>query len=168
MKGVQVANRGKTFEQELRRSMTAVGLLVHRISDAVSWNGCQMVGAPTPGDFYAFGNSDGLSASLVEAKAVNGKSLPFNRLEQHQFESLMLFDSFEEKTHGYVAINFYDADDIRHFNKCFMVPIGLWADEMSGDRKSLPMSRCEEDDEVMECPRVAGSMYDMAGWALKL
>lgn len=164
-------SRGKVFEQELRLSMEAAGLLVHRICDAVNWDGHRMVGAPTPGDFYAFGTAGGtrLSASLVEAKAVNGPSLPFARLEGHQRESLEGFEALHPDAHGWVAVNFYDADDIRHHNRCFMIPIQTWdAMLVADERKSVPLSACEADATITECPRAAASTYDMSEWASRL
>ena len=164
-------SRGKKFEQELRLSMEAAGLMVHRISNAVSWDGHRMVGAPTPGDFYAFGTDSkgSLTVSLIEAKAVNGNSLPFSRLEKHQLDSLNEFDSLSDDVHGWVAVNFYDAEDIRHHNRCFMIPVSAWNGMMrSGERRSVPISACESDDSTVECPRAAASTYDMREWASRL
>ena len=103
---------------------------------------------------------------MIEAKAVSGKSLPFSRLETHQKEALVGFDAFHDNAHGWVAANFYDSTNIRKFNWCYMIPIDVWNEyETSGERKSLSLKQCQEDERIIECPRAPGSMYDMSNWS---
>lgn len=163
-------SRGKAFESELKKSLEKAGCLAHRIKDSVIWNGKAMVGQETPADLYCFSNVSGrLSASLIECKAVNGKSIPFDRVKQHQLESLVAFESYDANCHGFVAINFYDKDNVRKFNVAYMVNVSTWREyERGSDRKSLPLSDCESDPRIIECPRASGSMFDMSEWVLAI
>ena len=75
------------------------------------------------------------------------------------------FESFHDDAKGYIAVNFYDADNLRNRNRCFMVPIRVWDEYVGkGDRKSLPMDSCVDDERIIECRRVKGSIYDVYGW----
>lgn len=159
-------SRGKAFESELKKSLEAAGCLAHRIKDSVIWNGRVMVGQETPADLYCFSNVSGtLSVSLIECKAVNGKSIPFDRVEQHQLDSLLAFESYDENCHGFVAVNFYDKENVRKFNVAYMINIRVWQEYAEhSDRKSLPLSSCVSDSRIIECPRAAKSMFDMSAW----
>lgn len=160
-----MADRGKAFEKELRDSMLNVGMMVERIPDNTYWNGHRMVSKQTPADFHAYKASKRLVCFMIEAKATSTSRLDFARLEEHQRCALIDFDAFHEDAHGYVAVNFYDKVSIRRSNKCFMVPIAVWDEyEMLGGRKSLALRQCEEDERIVECPRIAGSIFDMAEW----
>lgn len=161
-----MANRGKVFETELRFSLEHVGMLVERIPDAVYWTGNRIASRQTPSDFHAYKSATNLECFMIEAKAVSGKSLPFNRLEEHQGKALRDFDNFHKNAHGYIAVNFYDGHNIRKFNRCFMIPIDVWDEyESSNERKSLPLKSCEDDQRIIECPRAPGSIYDMGVWS---
>lgn len=157
-------SRGKTFESELKKSLESAGCLAHRIKDSVIWNGKAMVGQETPADLYFFSNVSGrFSASLVECKAESGKSISFDRVKQHQRDSLLAFDEYDRDCHGFVAINFYDKDNPRSFNVCYFVPIKTWVGlGESLDRKSLPISECENCFQIIKCPRTAGSKFDVS------
>jgi Holliday junction resolvase len=159
--------RGKAFELELRRSMEAVGLYVHRISDSVGFNGYRVVGSPTPGDFFAFRGGDELACALIEAKATSSGRLELARIQPHQMDSLVEFDGLSGRSHGWVAINYYDKENIRSLNRCFMVPIGevVRVSQDDGLPKSMSMSMCESMHGAVECVRIKGSMYDMSAWA---
>lgn len=163
-----MADRGKAFERELKESMEAAGLMVERIPDNTYWNGARMVSKQTPADFHAYKSSESLVCLMVEAKATSTKRIDFARLEPHQEEALAGFERFHRDAHGFVAVNFYDNVSIRRLNRCFMVPIGVW-EEYKGlcGRKSLSLAQCEEDPLIEECPRAAGSVYDMSSWASK-
>lgn len=160
-------DRGKAFERELAASMRAAGLLVHRIRDCVMYANGRSYGEKNPCDFYALAPvGDSVVALAVEAKAVSGESIPFDRLQRHQLEALLEFDSISRSMGGYVAVNFYELGNLRGLNRMFMVPVAFWAAKMaSSDRKSLAMSECEAAVECVECPRCAGSEYDMRGWS---
>lgn len=160
-----MADRGKAFEKELKDSMLNVNMMVERIPDATYWNGHRMVSKQTPADFHAYKASKRLVCFMVEAKATSTPRLDFARLEEHQYDALMEFDEFHEDAHGYVAVNFYDKVSIRRSNRCFMVPIAVWSEyKHGGKRKSLALRQCEEDDRVVECPRIGGSIFDMEKW----
>lgn len=163
---IYMANRGKAFENELRVSMETAGLYVERIPDALFWTGERIASRQTPSDFHAYKAATNLECFMIEAKAVSGKSLPFNRLEPHQREALISFNNFHANAHGYVAANFYDGNNLRNYNKCYMIPIDVWAEYEGGsERKSLPVKACEDDPRIIECPRAPGSIYDMNNWS---
>lgn len=156
-------NRGKTFEAELKSSMENAGLLVERIPDKVYWNGYRMCSDETPADFLAFMPTEQLKGMMVEAKATSTRRLACDRLRQHQHDALCQFERFHPDMHGYVAINFYDKDNIRKMNNCFMVPIYVWDAHFSGTKKSISMDDCSQYPGVVMCNRIKGSMYDMSG-----
>ena len=162
-------NAGKRFETQLKSSMELAGFTVHRIQDGMYWDGRRMASNQTPADFYAWLAGERLHSLMVEAKASSSKRLDYSRLAEHQLESLVRFDGMHQDAHGYIAANFYDSDNVRNMNRCYMVPVGAWVEHMeSGERKSLSMGECEEDDRVLFCPRIRGSMYDMTPLRLQL
>lgn len=158
-----MANRGKSFEKELKESVGLAGGYVSRIPDKVYWNGHRMASEQTPSDFLMYVPKDRLHGLMVEAKAVGGKSLPFDRLQPHQLAALEEFDSFHEDMHGYVAVDFYDRANVRKFNECYMVPVAVWSEyAASGERKSLSLQQCSDDPRISKCRRAKGSVYDMS------
>ena len=71
-------------------------------------------------------------------------------------------------THGVIALNYY-LDPIREGNRLFLVPIDIWRSYgRLEERKSLPISSCEGDDRIVECPRIAGSMWDISEYVKTL
>ena len=141
-------------------------MYVESIPDALFWTGERIASRQTPSDFHAYKAATNLECFMIEAKAVSGKSLPFNRLEPHQKDALEAFNSFHQNAHGWVAANFYDGSNIRQFNRCYMIPIDVWGEyEDKGERKSLSIKQCEDDPRIIECPRSPGSMYDMGAWS---
>lgn len=159
-----MAVRGKVFEGELKRSMENAGVYVERIPDKVFWNGHRMAGEQTPADFVMFAPvGDRVHGLMVEAKAVGGKSIPFDRLQPHQAAALDAFGSHHRDMHGYVAVNYYDKANVKRFNELYMVPFEVWRGyEEAGERKSLALSQCEDDPRIVMCPRAKGSVYDMS------
>lgn len=159
-------SRGKAFESELKKSLEKAGCLAHRIKDSVIWNGKVMVGQETPADLYCFSNVSGkLSVNLIECKAVSGKSIPFDRVKQHQLNSLLEFEAYDEDCHGFIAVDFYDKENVRKFNVCYMIGIDVWQEYIGhSDRKSLPVAACDSDPRIIECPRVSGGVFDMSEW----
>jgi hypothetical protein len=145
--------------------------MVFRIPDSTFvMGGGKMGSAKSPSDFFVFvPHGDHLHVLMVECKSVNGVSIAFDRLAEHQDAALCELDSISEFAHGFVALNMYDADDIRNNNQLFMVPIGVWNEYANkGDRKSLPLGRCEDDPRIIECPRCQGSMWDVGGFLERL
>lgn len=160
-------DNGKTFEKELKASFEHSGLHPYRITDKTYWAGNRMMSAESEADFWVFGAAESLSAAMVEAKAVSARSLPLNRLQEHQRAALLHFDGLHEHSHGFVAVNFYDKDDKRSFNTAFLVPIETWVRfegmMMSFGRKSIPYAAFEDEPTVIKCPRIKGQMYDTDG-----
>ena len=160
-------DHGKVFEADVRKSLSVFdNVHVDRIHDSVTWGGHGMIGSPTPGDFWIFKrNGEQLPIVLLEAKATSTRRLDFSRVEDHQRDSLAEMDSFHRRSSGWIAVNFYDPNDIRHMNRCFMIPIVVWDEYAAkGDRKSIALSSCEEDKRIIECPRVKGSIFNMSAW----
>lgn len=160
-------DNGKVFERELLASFERSGFRAHRITDKTFWAGNRMLSSESEADFWVFGASESLSAALVEAKAVCSRSLPLERLQEHQRAALLDFERFHERAHGFVAVNFYDKDDKRSFNVAFLVPIDTWVrfeQTMAGfGRKSIPYAAFEDEPSVIKCPRIKGQMYDTDG-----
>lgn len=160
---------GKRFERELKASMELAGFMVERIPDGVYWDGRRMASNRTPADFHAWIAGSSLKSLMIEAKASGSGRFEFSRLESHQMESLAKFESIHKDALGYVALNFYDPANLRVMNRCYMVPINVWVEyAQSSERKSLPLSACEEDGRIIFCPRMKGSMYDMSGFVLSV
>lgn len=160
-------DNGKVFERELKASFENSGLRAHRITDKLFWSGNRPMSTEGEADFWVFRASESLSAALVEAKAVSGRSLPLDRLQEHQRAALMDFDAYHEDCHAFVAVNFYDKDDKRSFNTAFLVPIATWLGfertmEAFG-RKSIPYAAFDDEPTVIKCPRIKGQMYDTDG-----
>lgn len=160
-------DNGKVFERELLASFKRSGFRAHRISDKMFWSGNRPMSSESEADFWVFGAAESLSAALVEAKAVSARSLPLDRLQEHQRAALVDFDGFHEDAHGFVAVNFYDKDDKRSFNTAFLVPIGTWVrfEETTAalGRKSIPYAAFDDEPSVIKCPRIKGQMYDTDG-----
>lgn len=157
---------GKVFEKSFQKSVESQGHKAFRITDAMYSLGNGAVGAqPSLADFWVFLLGDGfVSVVLAECKAVSGKSLPFNRLAEHQFNALLDVEGMHETSHGVIPVNFYDKDDVRKCNRLFVVPVDVWKEYVeSGSRKSLPISACEDDVRIIECKRV-GSIWDVSPW----
>lgn len=158
-------SRGKNFEADFKRSLEDRGAYVHRINDAVSWNGRKMVGAKTPADFIVWWPRKGSTDSImVECKAVSGTRIPFDRVQSHQAEALTAFDGYASDTHGVVAVNFYDPSN-RSFNHCFIIPIGAWMHlkDADGHAKSLSYKECVHSKDIFELPKAphgSGVPYD--------
>lgn len=162
-------SRGKNFEKEFKNSIEAVGMYAMRIADKVYWNGTRIASEQTPADFLAYMSCGRLVGVMIECKATAQKSLPFDNLQPHQREALETFDAFDRDARGYVAVNFYDSSNIRNRNECYLIPIAVWCEYADrGDRKSLPMDACADDDRIIHCERIKGSMYDMVGFASAL
>lgn len=160
-------DNGKIFERELFASLQKSGFRVSRITDKTFWAGNRMMSSESEADFWVFGAAERLSVALVEAKSVSAKSLPLDRLQEHQESALVGYDSYHGDCHGFVAVNFYDKNDKRGFNTAFLIPIKTWMGfkrkmEALG-RKSIPLAAFEEEPSVIKCPRIKGQMYDTDG-----
>lgn len=158
---------GKIFEQELFKSFRNVGLIPYRITDRTFFAGNRVLSQESEADFWVFSANETLSAALIEAKAVSGKSLPFERLKEHQREALTTFDGYHDNAHAFVAIDFYDKDNRRNFNTAYLVPISVWNEyveklEKAG-HKSIPIKACEDDERIIKCIRISGGMFDVTG-----
>lgn len=156
-------NRGKHFEREFKNSLEAVDMYAMRIADKIYWNGARIVSEQTPADFLAYLSCDRLIGLMFECKATAQKSLPFDNLQEHQRAALMQFDKFHDDAKGFIAVNFYDSAGIKNRNECFIIPIDVWLEyESKGDRKSISMAACFDDERIINCPRAKGSIYDMS------
>lgn len=160
-----MANRGKDFEKEFRGSLEAVDMLVERIPDKIYWTGHRIASEESIADFFAFKHGEKVVPLLIECKATSTRRIDFSALKDHQKDALVGFNEFHADSKGYVAVNFYDKVSIRRFNVCYMIPIDVWVEYLeNSDRKSIPISACEDDERIIECPRCKGSIYNMAKW----
>lgn len=162
--------RGKDFEAELSDSMRAAGVLTHRIRDGYIIVRGKKVSQKNPCDFYAWKPTQGGVVCLaVEAKATAEKSLPFDNVQPHQLEALLEFESAHPDMHGFLAVNFYSADGLRHGNRMFFVPVMTYASyAASSGRRSIPLKFIEGDPTCVECPRTDGMRWDVGPWAATL
>ena len=156
-------NRGKVFEAELKSSLECTGFTVMRIADRVYFDGHAIKSEQTPADFLAWYPAEHVECFMFEAKATGEKRIDFDRVQPHQEQALLDFDSTHADMHGYVAVNFYNKENIRSFNQMYFVPISTWV-ELKGslDRKSLPFDVCEDNEDIIKCVRVKGSVYDVS------
>ena len=160
-------NPGKRFEAKLASSLELAGLHVMRIPDKVYWTGKRLVSEETPADFLACWapRYDGeLHQFLIEAKACSKHRLPYDKLQGHQHDALVDYDSLHENSHGIVAVNYYDHISISRMDVCFMVPISVWDEHAAGSMKSLSHEECLEDDRIILCQKVQGGTYGMERW----
>ena len=161
-----MANRGKKFESEFKGGLERCGCYAMRIPDKLIWAKNRLVSQETPADYVAYFSHGGKTIPIMaECKATSQNRLDFAKLQEHQRKALQDFDAFSPDTVAVVAANYYDISNLRALNRCFIIPISVW-DEYAdkGDRKSLPMKSCVDDDRIIECDRCKGSTYDMAAW----
>ena len=159
-------SQGKRFEREFNSSVTnadgAYGVLC-RITDKVFNDGFgHMKSEESVADFWWFIPRVSLHCILVECKATSTKRITFASLAEHQKVSLRDHESLHEAAHGVVAVNVYDPLDKRHVNRLFIIPIDVWCEYESGEKKSIALKSLEEDDRIFECPRVKGSIWDLS------
>lgn len=159
---------GKDAERQFRASAEEFGYCI-RIPDstfAVARKGVYgLASQKSPADFIWFIKKPRkhVRTLLVEVKAVAGNSIPFARLQEHQRQSLLEFDNLCDTTFGYIAVNCYDPQDVRHCNRLFMVPVKVWTElEDTIGRKSLPIGSMERHPLITGCPRIKGSKWDMS------
>lgn len=160
-------NPGKRFEGKLLSSMKAVGMFAMRIPDKLYWTGSRIASEETPADFiasYACGYDGELHQYLIEAKACSKNRIMFSQLKEHQESALSEFESLHRNSHGFVAVNYYDSVSLSRLDVCFLVPISVWVALKNAENamKSLSHDECLEHDEIVFCPKMAGSKYDMS------
>jgi hypothetical protein len=161
---------GSVLQNQFCDSMRRASCLTFRIPDSTFViKGGQMGSRPSPADYFTFVRKDGVvHIVLVECKAEGGKNIRFDRLKLHQQSALSEIDAMDALSHGVVAVNFYDAEDVREMNRLFMCPVGVWAEKaVTLSRKSLPMKECEDDVRIVECIRV-GTSWDMSPFLASL
>ena len=151
-------NSGKRFERQWAKSAGRFDTTkVYRIPDKMFVSNNQLFSKESEADFFWF--RSGKMTAMVECKAHSGRSIPFAMLRPEQEESILSYKGFAE---GIVAVNLYDKDDIRNFNRCFHIPIEVWVEYREKlERKSLPIQVMEDDDRILEFPRIKGSVWDM-------
>ena len=134
-------NPGKRFEQKFRESIEPYAYVL-RIPDNVYMCGNRLIGSESEADFLVVTGTDSF---LVECKATNKKSLQFYNVKEHQETSLMEFDDIGERSHGFLAVEFYDKAGYHKPHRMYLLPIVEWMryKEESG-RKSMPMSAFDE------------------------
>ena len=148
---------GKRFEAKFRE---AVGrhAFVLRIPDAVRVVGGRTIGAETEADFLVV---DGTDSYLVECKAVNRPRLDFYNVKPHQEEALAGFDAIGDRSHGFLAVEFYDREGYRKPHRMFLLPISEWLRyKAESGRKSMPVVEFERLGLEV---RYAGGSYDFDG-----
>ena len=114
---------GKRFEYDLRAGLRLMypNGFVERITDRMVRGS---VSVQSPPDLIAIAAKRAL---LIECKVVKGKSLPFNRLSDHQLEYLQRFDSISSKHQGAIAVMFYNGlKGKASIRRAWLIPIGEW------------------------------------------
>lgn len=152
-------NSGKRFESWWCASATNINnTIVYRIPDKIYIdNRSKMIrSSQSEADYFWFGND---WAMIVECKACGAKSMPFAALKEHQEKMLL---KFSEYMNAIVAVNLYDQNDLRNFNKLFHVPIKTWV-FLKNDlgRKSIPLQVLQDEESIIEFERIKGSMWDL-------
>ena len=99
-------NPGKRFEQKFMDSFEPHAYVL-RIPDNVYMCGNRLMGNESEADFLVVTGTD---AYLIECKATCGESLQFRSVKEHQEVSLVEFDDIGERSHGFLAVEFYDKE----------------------------------------------------------
>lgn len=137
-------NPGKRFEEKFRRSVEELGErhFVMRVPDKlVPVGGGRTISKPTEADFVVACRA---GTFLVECKATSKKSLEFGKVEEHQERALSAFDAYP-RSHGLLAVEFYDQTSYRTARRMFLLRISDWlAYKESSGRKSMPIKAFEE------------------------
>ncbi len=154
-------NRGKTFEKEFKSSMDKAGFYSMRIPDKIYWTGKRIASEETPADFFGIAPTG--NPLMIECKATAQKSLSFTALQEHQHKALTEFESYHDNCRSFVAVNFYSNENIRERNLCYVIPIKVWDEYVSGSKKSISMKQCDDDSRIINCQRIKGSAYDLSG-----
>lgn len=125
-------NPGKRFEGSFHESLHALPGASMRVLD-----GGKSINIRVWGDFLYF--ADDGHVWLFECKSTALRSLPFLQVKEHQLESLSRFDSLHDHFHGVIAVNFYDGDNVRRKNDCWLVPVSDYMEFVKhSGRKSMP------------------------------
>lgn len=134
-------NAGKRFEQKFRESIEPHAYVL-RIPDNVYMRGNRLMGNESEADFLVVTGTD---SYLVECKATNRPSLQFYNVKEHQEVSLMEFDDIGERSHGLLAVEFYDKVGYHKPHRMFLLPISEWMRfKAESGRKSMPIKAFEE------------------------
>ena len=132
-------SRGKSFERDIKQAFERAGYLAYRNHDAMIGKGKSSV--PSLPDLWAMHPSG--DVLLIEAKVVKGKSLPFNRLADHQHAHLSKFDDHSLSFYGFVAAMYYG--DNPRWKRAFLIHIKNWEySRRHIGRKSLPLEHAEK------------------------
>lgn len=134
-------NAGKRFEQKFRESIEPHAYVL-RIPDNVYMRGNRLMGNESEADFLVVTGTD---SYLVECKATNKPSLQFYNVKEHQEVSLMEFDDIGERSHGLLAVEFYDKAGYHKPHRMFLLPISEWMRyKAEAGRKSMPVKAFEQ------------------------
>ena len=134
-------NPGKRFEQKFMDSFEPHDY-VRRIPDNVYMCENRLMGNESEADFLVVTGTD---AYLIECKATCGESLQFRSVKEHQEVSLVEFDDIGERSHGFLAVEFYDKEGYHKPHRMFLLPIGEWMRyKADSGRKSMPIKAFEE------------------------
>lgn len=109
--------------------------------------------ARTPADILI--HSSELDA-LVECKAVNNTSIPFDRLAPHQEQALLEYSASAPCSVGLVCVLFYG----KQRRAGFAIPVEKWCwyrDEIHFDRKSLPLTTL--NDSSLRMPWLGSGLW---------
>lgn len=134
-------NPGKRFEQKFREAVERNGMTI-RIADKLIPKGDHVISEQSEADFLVAQNGE---IFLIECKATCAKSLPFEKVQEHQEDSLLEFSDQGEHTHGILAVEFYEKSTrYGSGNNCYLLPIEAWFGfKKITDRKSMPLSAFE-------------------------
>jgi hypothetical protein len=133
--------KGQKLQQEMYRSLDGrKGTWTYRLNDKFNmiWTpkGLRPVGFESPADLLHLAST----SLLIECKEEQGKSVAFRRLKSHQLNALLEFEWVNPNHRSYVVIQFTKEKYL-----CVAIPIKEWLkEEMSADRKSIPIARVKE------------------------
>lgn len=154
-----MVSTGKRLETKFRNAFSPYGYVL-RIPDKVYFDKGCTYSEKTDADFL-IATKDGVY--LIECKATQNKSLPFNNIADHQIEALSKFDDIAPFTHGFLAVEFYHKDGYRLPHRLFLLPIKVFnAYKAQTNRKSIPISFFEEY--AQELKYVRGNYQFMGIW----
>ena len=137
-------NNGKRFEQNFKNSVLK-DVLFYRFKDGTSaWEKSEKTRfqAKNVCDCMVF---NGKTLFLIELKQHKGKSLPFQAIRENQLTEMQAYSHFKN-VKSLLIVFFTDSE------QCFALDINTVNEFIkTADRKSIPISFCEENGERIHC-----------------
>ena len=152
----------KAFERQLMDAFKRAEpkAWVHRNADIIGNGGRFAVESPPDLMVVAPGY-----CMLVEAKALKGTSIPFNRVAPHQLQHLLAFNEARHDAYGAVAVLRYNGQlGKQRMYDAWLIPVDEWVSlDRASERMSLPLhGKHAEYLEPWHAPWTPGVGFDLS------